>query len=440
LNANKKIAELEGKIALLSQEIERLNSALEKRNNEVGNLNQRLHEIDAMNKTIGSLQEKITRLVTENADISGEMRDAQENLRLSANQNQKIMQELNEYKRKIDENNHENTVLKTKIQKLANENSSLSGEVTNAQESLRLSAATQAKLQRELNAYQEQISANNQESETYKIKIQKLLAENNSLGDEIRGAQENMRLSAGTISKLTNELKITCNENEELKRRLQDTTTVSKKLPEYENKIAMLSQEIERLNGVLDKRNSEIKGLKEGELEAENMARQVKQLSDQLKRVSGENESLYSEVRQGQEQVRLSNSAVSQLKGEVTEYSRSVEEWKRKANDLSTSKVSEYEQKIAMFSQEIERLNSVLEKKNSEITMLNKKLHDIDEMNKSIGTLQDKIKRLANENYSIEEEMRAAQENLRLSANQNAKMVKEINDYKSRIDQNDREN
>ena len=33
------------------------------------------------------------------------MRTAQENLRLSANQNQKIMRELNEYKQKIEQNN-----------------------------------------------------------------------------------------------------------------------------------------------------------------------------------------------------------------------------------------------------------------------------------------------------------------------------------------------
>jgi len=36
--------------------------------------------------------------------------------------------------------------------------------------------------------------------------------------------------------------------------------------------------------------------------------------------------------------------------------------------------------------------------------------------------------------------MRAAQENLRLSANQNAKMVKELNEYRQRIDQNTQEN
>jgi uncharacterized small protein (DUF1192 family) len=42
--------------------------------------------------------------------------------------------------------------------------------------------------------------------------------------------------------------------------------SVNKRLPEYESKIATLSQEIERLNGVIDKKNSEIKSLKEGEM------------------------------------------------------------------------------------------------------------------------------------------------------------------------------
>lgn len=65
----------------------------------------------------------------------------------------------------------------------------------------------------ELNEFRMRIEANNSESETYRQKIQKLISENTSLGDEIRGAQENLRLSANQVAKLTNELKITCNEN-----------------------------------------------------------------------------------------------------------------------------------------------------------------------------------------------------------------------------------
>jgi uncharacterized coiled-coil DUF342 family protein len=86
---------------------------------------------------------------------------------------------------------------------------------------LRLSANQIAKLTGEINEYKNRVQANNQESDTYKQKIQKLLNENSSLGDEVKTAQENLRLSAGTISKLNNELKITCNELEDAKKRVQ---------------------------------------------------------------------------------------------------------------------------------------------------------------------------------------------------------------------------
>ena len=43
-----------------------------------------------------------------------------------------------------------------------------------------------------------------QESNTYKQRLQKLLSENNSLNEEVRSAQENLRLSAGQIGKLQN--------------------------------------------------------------------------------------------------------------------------------------------------------------------------------------------------------------------------------------------
>ena len=48
------------------------------------------------------------------------------------------------------------------------------------------------------------------------------MSENSSLSEEVSIAQENLRLSANTVSKLNNELKVTCNENEELKRRVDE--------------------------------------------------------------------------------------------------------------------------------------------------------------------------------------------------------------------------
>ena len=65
------MGEYENRVVILSQEIERLNGVIEKKNIELGNLNKKLSEIDSMNKTIGTLQEKITRLVTENTSLDG---------------------------------------------------------------------------------------------------------------------------------------------------------------------------------------------------------------------------------------------------------------------------------------------------------------------------------------------------------------------------------
>ena len=65
------MGEYENRVVILSQEIERLNGVIEKKNIELGNLNKKLSEIDSMNKTIGTLQEKITRLVTENTNLDG---------------------------------------------------------------------------------------------------------------------------------------------------------------------------------------------------------------------------------------------------------------------------------------------------------------------------------------------------------------------------------
>ena len=56
------------------------------------------------------------------------------------------------------------------------------------------------------------------------------MSENTHLSDEVNIAQENLRLSANTVAKLNNELKIVCNENEELQRRLGEAGQVRTKI------------------------------------------------------------------------------------------------------------------------------------------------------------------------------------------------------------------
>ena len=93
-----------------------------------------------------------------------------------------------------------------------------------------------------MNDLKSRLGATTQEVDSYKIRIQKLLGENTSLGDEVRSAQENLRLSAGTLSKLQNEFKIVCGENDELKKRINDYEAAVKRLnAESENKVRVLS-------------------------------------------------------------------------------------------------------------------------------------------------------------------------------------------------------
>ena len=53
------------------------------------------------------------------------------------------------------------------------------------------------------------------------------------------------------MSSLEAKVRSLASENNELTRRLQELSNANRKIAEYDNKIALLSQEIERLNGVL---------------------------------------------------------------------------------------------------------------------------------------------------------------------------------------------
>jgi chromosome segregation ATPase len=67
------------------------------------------------------------------------------------------------------------------IEKKNGEIRSLGGEVQEHQEGLRLSSAQLSKLGAEMNDLKNRLGATTQESETYKLRIQKLLGENSSL-------------------------------------------------------------------------------------------------------------------------------------------------------------------------------------------------------------------------------------------------------------------
>ena len=81
-----------------------------------------------------------------------------------------------------------------------------------------------------MNEYRSKYGQTTQEVDTYKQRIQKLVGENSALAEEVRSGQENLRLSAGTLSKLQGEFKSVCAEIDETKRKLSDTENAWKKL------------------------------------------------------------------------------------------------------------------------------------------------------------------------------------------------------------------
>lgn len=99
-----------------------------------------------------------------------------------------------------------------------------------------------------------------------------------------------MRLSAGTLNKLQGEFKAVCGEADELKRKLQEYDVAFKRLnSESENKVKILTQECERLNAMVEKKNSEIRALG-------------------------------GEVQEAQENIRLSSQQASKLGAELNDY------------------------------------------------------------------------------------------------------------------------
>ena len=141
-----------------------------------------------------ALKKKIQKLLQENSGLAEEVRNAIKRSLLSNAQQSKAFQELTEYKKRIEQNDAENRRVQKKTAEHPGEPILRRGS-ENCRENLRLSADQISKLNSELNDYKNRVSVNNQESETYKSKIQKLMAENSSMGDEVRTAQENLRLS-----------------------------------------------------------------------------------------------------------------------------------------------------------------------------------------------------------------------------------------------------
>ena len=71
---------------------------------------------------------------------------------------------------------------------------------------------------------------------------------------------------------------------------------MNKKNIEYENRIALLSQEIERLNLILDTKNKEVSGVKNQLNQMEEMNSTIINLQDRIARLTSQNNSMEQSI------------------------------------------------------------------------------------------------------------------------------------------------
>lgn len=111
--------EVKGRIDQLTRENEILKQERQKVLQEMTNLHDKLSHNDR------NYADKLNRLDNENKTLTNEYRDAQEKLRVSTSQVGKLANEFNEVKQRIDQLTKENDILKQERQKVLQEMTNL---------------------------------------------------------------------------------------------------------------------------------------------------------------------------------------------------------------------------------------------------------------------------------------------------------------------------
>lgn len=150
------------------------------------------------------------------------------------------------------------------------------------------------------------------------------------------------------IERLNNVIKNYIQENENQRARIADLElqtgqmrSLEARIKEYENRIVMITSEINRLNEVIGQRTMEVQEWKD----------KCKQLE-----VTIINLKVFEEkCREYEQQIRSLSQMLSDEKAKYSNLERLYEQAK-----LLEVKIREYENKVILLTQEIERLNNVI--------------------------------------------------------------------------------
>lgn len=90
-----RVNEYEYKLEMVTKEIERLNGIVENKNRDISVLEGKAREGEANARQLQHLVTQITKITAENKDLHDDVRNSQEKLRLSSQQHNQLLNELN---------------------------------------------------------------------------------------------------------------------------------------------------------------------------------------------------------------------------------------------------------------------------------------------------------------------------------------------------------
>jgi chromosome segregation ATPase len=181
-------------------EMKRAKEALDAKNKEIedlrlniGQFSRKLQDYSKVAERYEDLEGKIGMATEEIERLNRVLKDRNAELRESQNR-------VPEYENKVALLSQEIERLNLVVEKKNGEMRNLNKTYAESDENLRVANSQISKFKADLNEFRNRLGSAGEESETYKQRVQKLLGENNNLGEEMRNAQENLRLSAGQLA------------------------------------------------------------------------------------------------------------------------------------------------------------------------------------------------------------------------------------------------
>lgn len=307
--------ELASKLKLTMNEVERLHSNINARRDEMENYKRLLTERDAelsryknLENEIKSYESKINYSKIENDRINGILKSRMAEIEDWKERTKKLEAALSSYSRlemdkKAADDRHQQQVKQNEEMKYY-----------------------VSKLENDINGYRKNEG------------LLKDLEKNNAmLTKEIERLNGNLKNQAGEL----NDFRVRYSKIESS---LNEYKNIEEKLRDYQNKIALLTTEMERLNDLLKDRNKEISQLENEKLEIYQQISYYKNYESKI----GEKDQI----------IAKNNETINALK-------RDIENWQIKTRDADT-KARELENTLFRASQEKEKLGSMIKLKNSE--------------------------------------------------------------------------